>query len=88
MALGTGLPTGSLFRVRMSSTEVRRTVRLDGSSVSNSSHGTSDNLAYGQQWWDANPLNGTGIANRPHLMNFRVNNGLITNLKSHQPIAW
>jgi hypothetical protein len=44
--------------------------------------------AYGQQWWDANPANGTGIANRPHLMNFRVNNGLIADFKSWKPIAW
>ncbi|KAG8991893.1 hypothetical protein FRB93_002513 [Tulasnella sp. JGI-2019a] len=44
--------------------------------------------SYGQQWWDANPVNGTGILNRPHLMQFNVSTGTITNFKSSKPIAW
>ncbi|KAG8862562.1 hypothetical protein FRB96_001119 [Tulasnella sp. 330] len=28
--------------------------------------------SYGQQWWDANPANGTGIVSRPHLLQFNV----------------
>jgi polygalacturonase len=44
--------------------------------------------SYGQQWWDANPSNGTGITGRPHLMMFNVQQGSITRLKSRKPIAW
>jgi hypothetical protein len=44
--------------------------------------------SYGQAWWDANPVNGTGIANRPHLMTFNTTNGSIRHLKSRKPIAW
>lgn len=44
--------------------------------------------SYGQQWWDANPSNGTGITGRPHLMSFNVEGGSIARLKSRKPIAW
>lgn len=44
--------------------------------------------SYGQQWWDANPSNGTGITGRPHLMVFNVQGGSIKRLKSRKPIAW
>lgn len=44
--------------------------------------------SYGQQWWDANPANGTGITGRPHLMSFNVQGGSIKRLKSRKPIAW
>jgi hypothetical protein len=44
--------------------------------------------SYGQQWWDANPSNGTGITGRPHLMVFNVKTGSIKRLKSRKPIAW
>jgi hypothetical protein len=44
--------------------------------------------SYGQQWWDANPSNATGITGRPHLMVFNVQKGSIKRLKSRKPIAW
>jgi len=44
--------------------------------------------SYGQQWWDANPSNATGITGRPHLMMFNVQGGSIKRLKSRKPIAW
>ncbi|KAG8874663.1 hypothetical protein FRB97_005743 [Tulasnella sp. 331] len=44
--------------------------------------------SYGQQWWDANPANGTGIVSRPHLLQFNVSTGTITNFKSSKPIGW
>jgi polygalacturonase len=44
--------------------------------------------SYGQAWWDANPVNGTGIANRPHLMSFNTTNGSMRYYKSRKPIAW
>jgi len=44
--------------------------------------------SYGQAWWDANPINGTGTPSRPHLISFNVTNGTIQNFKSRKPIAW
>lgn len=44
--------------------------------------------SYGQAWWDANPVNGTGTPSRPHLMSFNTTNGSIQRLKSRKPIAW
>lgn len=44
--------------------------------------------SYGQAWWDANPVNGTGTANRPHLMSFNTTNGSMKHFKSRKPIGW
>ena len=44
--------------------------------------------SYGQAWWDANSVNGTGTAARPHLMSFNTTNGSIQHYKSRKPIAW
>lgn len=44
--------------------------------------------SYGQAWWDANPVNGTGIAARPHLMSFNTTHGSLQHFKSKKPIAW
>ncbi|KAL2222673.1 putative exopolygalacturonase C [Thermoascus aurantiacus ATCC 26904] len=44
--------------------------------------------SYGQAWWDANPVNGTGAPSRPHLMRFNTTNGSLQNFKSRKPIAW
>ncbi|KAK4938273.1 hypothetical protein LTR10_021252 [Elasticomyces elasticus] len=44
--------------------------------------------SYGQAWWDANPVNGSGTASRPHLMSFNVTNGSMRYFKSRKPIAW
>ncbi|KAJ5692522.1 exopolygalacturonase C [Penicillium macrosclerotiorum] len=44
--------------------------------------------SYGQAWWDANPVNGTGIDSRPHLMSFKTTNGTLKYFKSRKPIAW
>lgn len=44
--------------------------------------------SYGQAWWDANPVNGTGTPARPHLMSFNTTNGSMKNYKSRKPIAW
>lgn len=44
--------------------------------------------SYGQSWWDANPVNGTGTAGRPHLMSFNTTNGSLQHYKSKKPIAW
>ena len=44
--------------------------------------------SYGQQWWDANPTNGTGLDGRPHLMSFNTTNGSMDHFKSRKPIAW
>jgi len=44
--------------------------------------------SYGQAWWDANPVNGTGTAARPHLINFQTTNGGMQHFKSRKPIAW
>lgn len=43
--------------------------------------------SYGQAWWDKNPVNGTGIANRPHLMSFNTTSGSMSNFKSRKPIS-
>jgi polygalacturonase len=54
----------------------------------------SDNItngwinSYGQAWWDATPVNGTGIPGRPHLLRFNTTNGSLRYYKSHKPIAW
>ena len=44
--------------------------------------------SYGQAWWDANPVNGTGIGGRPHLMSFSTTDGSMQSFKSRNPIAW
>lgn len=44
--------------------------------------------SYGQQWWDLNPWNGTGITGRPHLMKFNVQGGTMQRMKSRKPVAW
>ncbi|THV47848.1 hypothetical protein BGAL_0284g00020 [Botrytis galanthina] len=44
--------------------------------------------SYGQAWWDANPVNGTGLANRPHLFQLNTTNGGMNYFKSRKPIAW
>lgn len=44
--------------------------------------------SYGQAWWDSNPVNGTGVPSRPHLMRFNTTNGSLQNYKSRKPIAW
>jgi polygalacturonase len=44
--------------------------------------------SYGQAWWDANPANGTGIDDRPHLMSFETTHGSLKHFKSRKPIAW
>ena len=44
--------------------------------------------AYGQAWWDANPPGKSGLANRPHLITFEIENSEIYSLKSRQPIGW
>lgn len=44
--------------------------------------------AYGQTWWDANPVNGTGTTARPHLMRYNTSNAMMQYMKIHQPIAW
>jgi hypothetical protein len=44
--------------------------------------------SYGQAWWDANPANGTGIDDRPHLMSFKTTHGSLKHFKSRKPIAW
>jgi hypothetical protein len=43
---------------------------------------------YGQAWWDANPINGTGIVFRPHLMSFNTTNGSLQHFKSRKLITW
>jgi hypothetical protein len=44
--------------------------------------------SYGQQWWDTNPVNGTGAVARPHLLELNVTHSTFTYLKSWKPIAW
>ncbi|KAJ5289100.1 exopolygalacturonase C [Penicillium angulare] len=44
--------------------------------------------SYGQAWWDANPVNGTGIDYRPHLISFHTTDGSFNYFKSRKPIAW
>lgn len=44
--------------------------------------------SYGQAWWDANPVNGTGLDDRPHLMSFNTTHGSLKYYKSRKPIAW
>ncbi|ROW07294.1 hypothetical protein VMCG_03698 [Cytospora schulzeri] len=44
--------------------------------------------SYGQAWWDANPVNSSGTALRPHLMSFNIENSVIQHFKSLKPIAW
>lgn len=44
--------------------------------------------SYGQAWWDANPVNGTGLDGRPHLVSFHTTNGGMQHFKSRKPIAW
>ncbi|KAF8851495.1 hypothetical protein BDZ45DRAFT_717385 [Acephala macrosclerotiorum] len=42
--------------------------------------------SYGQAWWDKNPVNGTGIANAPHLMSFNTTSG--TNIKIYNSVIF
>lgn len=44
--------------------------------------------SYGQDWWDANPVNGTGLDGRPHLVSFNTTDGGMKHFKSSKPIAW
>ncbi|KAM0328640.1 hypothetical protein ACHAQA_005052 [Verticillium albo-atrum] len=45
--------------------------------------------SYGQAWWSANEkAGGTGLPNRPHLMSFKVTNGVMNYFKSSKPVAW
>ncbi|GHJ86367.1 hypothetical protein NliqN6_2769 [Naganishia liquefaciens] len=44
--------------------------------------------SYGQAWWDANPAGKSGLANRPHLITFEIDDSEIYSLKSRQPIGW
>lgn len=44
--------------------------------------------SYGQAWWDANPVNSSGTALRPHLMSFNAENSIMQYFKSLKPIAW
>jgi hypothetical protein len=44
--------------------------------------------SYGQAWWDANPVNGTGTPNRPHLISFNTTDGSMQHFKSRKPIGW
>ncbi|EME86029.1 glycoside hydrolase family 28 protein [Pseudocercospora fijiensis CIRAD86] len=44
--------------------------------------------SYGQAWWNANRVNGTGIVGRPNLMLLNITNGIVKHLKSSKPIAW
>ena len=44
--------------------------------------------SYGQAWWNANPVNGTGIDGRPNLMLLNMTNSVVKHLKSSKPIAW
>ncbi|KAJ5594153.1 exopolygalacturonase C [Penicillium hispanicum] len=60
--------------------------RIDYVGSSNVNHGWIN--SYGQAWWDANPVNGTGIDYRPHLMSFKTTNGSLNYFKSRKPIAW
>jgi polygalacturonase len=60
--------------------------RIDYTGSSNVNNGWIN--SYGQAWWDANPVNGTGIASRPHLMSFKTTNGTLKYFKSRKPIAW
>ncbi|KAI9695474.1 MAG: hypothetical protein M1820_008576 [Bogoriella megaspora] len=59
---------------------------IDYISTTNVSNGWI--YSYGQAWWDANPINGTGIGGRPHLMSFNTTNGSMRSFKSRKPIAW
>jgi hypothetical protein len=44
--------------------------------------------SFGQAWWDANPVNGSGTAARPHLISFKAETGSMHHFKSRKPIAW
>lgn len=44
--------------------------------------------SYGQAWWDANPPNTTGLANRPHLISYTTDHASISYFRSRKPIAW
>jgi len=60
--------------------------RIDYIATSNVSDGWI--YSYGQQWWDLNPANGTGITGRPHLFSFNTTNGTMQHFKSMKPIGW
>ncbi|KAJ5549210.1 exopolygalacturonase C [Penicillium frequentans] len=59
---------------------------IDYTGSANVNHGWIN--SYGQAWWDANPVNGTGIDSRPHLMSFQTTDGSLKYFKSRKPIAW
>ncbi|KAF9873459.1 extracellular exo-polygalacturonase [Colletotrichum karsti] len=44
--------------------------------------------SHGQAWWDLNKPGEAGTPNRPHLMQFNVNGGVMKNMKSLKPIGW
>ncbi|KAJ5917751.1 exopolygalacturonase C [Penicillium verhagenii] len=60
--------------------------KIDYTGSSNVNNGWIN--SYGQAWWDANPVNGTGIDSRPHLLSFQTTDGSLKYFKSRKPIAW
>ncbi|KAF5521345.1 putative exopolygalacturonase C [Colletotrichum aenigma] len=44
--------------------------------------------SHGQAWWDLNQPGQAGTPNRPHLMQFNVQNGVMKHMKSLKPIGW
>ncbi|KAL5365719.1 putative exopolygalacturonase C [Aspergillus floccosus] len=59
--------------------------RVDWTGPEDINHGWIN--SYGQAWWDANPANGTGIENRPHLLSYTTSDASIKYLRSRKPIA-
>ncbi|TKX19051.1 glycosyl hydrolases family 28 protein [Elsinoe australis] len=59
---------------------------IDYQSTSNVTTGWIN--SYGQEWWDTNPVNGTGAIARPHLLRFNTSNAVMSYYKSWKPIAW
>ncbi|QDS71687.1 hypothetical protein FKW77_008185 [Venturia effusa] len=44
--------------------------------------------AYGQNWYDTNPVGTGGLPNRPKLLQYKVVKGSLVNFKVRKPIAW
>jgi polygalacturonase len=45
--------------------------------------------SHGEAWWDANAAGGgTGLPNRPHLLAWKAQDGVLRRFKSRKPIAW
>lgn len=59
--------------------------RVDWTGSEDINHGWIN--SYGQAWWDANPPNGTGIENRPHLLSYTTSDATIKYMRSRKPIA-